>query len=136
MALRASRALGATSRPKCPAFAAPSLLPRRRGPAPCRVLTESADLAIGTIAPTFTLPEPLTGKKVSLSDFKGAPALLVMIICNHCPYVVLLKEEIVRIAKEYEAKGVAVVAISSNSVQTHPQVGTIRRGTVPHQMKS
>lgn len=50
----------------------------------CRVLTESAKLDIGSDAPTFELPEPLTGKTVKISDFKGK-ALLVTFICNHCP---------------------------------------------------
>lgn len=86
------------------------------------VLTESADLRVGEAAPAFQLPEPLTGKTWSLDDFRGKP-LLVMFICNHCPYVVHLKDNIVGLAKEYQGKGVEVVAISANSVQTHPQDG-------------
>lgn len=82
-----------------------------------------ADLELGAQAPTFELPEPLTGNTWKLSDFEGGKALLVMIISNHCPYVVLLKESLTELAKEYMAKGVKVVAISSNSVQTHPKDG-------------
>lgn len=51
----------------------------------CRVLTESAHLAIGSDAPAFELLEPLTGKTVKISDFQGSKGLLVMFICNHCP---------------------------------------------------
>lgn len=87
------------------------------------VLTESARIQIGSPAPDFKLQEPLTGKHHALADFKGQPALLVMFICNHCPFVVLLKDAIAELAKQYQDKGVAVVAISSNSVQTHPQDG-------------
>eukprot|EP00878_Enallax_costatus_P021707 GHUV01022997.1.p1 GENE.GHUV01022997.1~~GHUV01022997.1.p1 ORF type:complete len:280 (+),score=32.07 GHUV01022997.1:251-1090(+) len=90
----------------------------------CRVLTESAHMAIGSKAPDFELPEPLTGKSIRLNEATaGATATLVMFICNHCPFVVMLKPAIAALAKEYQAKGVAVIAISSNSIQTHPQDG-------------
>ncbi|KAF6251437.1 alkyl hydroperoxide reductase/ thiol specific antioxidant/ Mal allergen [Scenedesmus sp. NREL 46B-D3] len=88
------------------------------------VLTESAQMEIGSAAPDFELPEPLTGEVVSLAAASaGAKAVLVMFICNHCPFVVMLKGAIAALAKEYQAKGLAVVAISSNSSQTHPQDG-------------
>lgn len=87
------------------------------------VLTESAPFEIGAKAPSFALTEPLTGKTVTLDDFQGAPAYLVMFICNHCPYVVHLKEELVKVTNEYKGKGVAIVGISSNSTATHPQDG-------------
>lgn len=74
------------------------------------------------------LLEPLTGKIVRLSSYAaGAPATLVMFICNHCPFVVHLKPAITEMAKEYQAKGVKVVAISSNSTETHPQVSAAGR---------
>ena len=70
------------------------------------------------------LPEPLTGKQVSLDEVaEGASAILVMFICNHCPFVVLLKEKVVEVCKSYADRGVAAVAISSNSIKTHPQDG-------------
>ncbi|CAI5476695.1 unnamed protein product [Closterium sp. Yama58-4] len=88
------------------------------------VLTESQPLALGTRAPDFTLVEPLTGKTWSLSDFDGHPALLVMFICNHCPFVVHIKSQLVALGNDYISKhGLGVVAISSNSVLTHPQDG-------------
>ncbi|XWS25003.1 hypothetical protein CRYUN_Cryun27aG0033300 [Craigia yunnanensis] len=69
------------------------------------------------------LPEPLTGKTWTLEDFESYPALLVMFICNHCPFVKHLKKDIVKLSNFYIKKGLAVVAISSNSVATHPQDG-------------
>ena len=68
------------------------------------------------------LPDPKAGELVSLEDVKGSKGTLVMIISNHCPFVVMLKQEISRLAAEYQQLGIGVVAISSNSVQTHPQV--------------
>jgi peroxiredoxin len=61
------------------------------------------------------------GNTVSLADFKDSKALLVAFVCNHCPFVIHLREEFVKFAKEYQAKGVAVVAISSNDVENYPQ---------------
>jgi len=82
-------------------------------------LTYSKMLELGISASDFSLPDP-TGKKVALADFKNAPALLVMFICNHCPYVRHLADGIARLAKEYQQKGVAVVGISSNDVANYP----------------
>nr|XP_024362523.1 uncharacterized protein LOC112275946 isoform X1 [Physcomitrium patens] len=76
-----------------------------------------------TVAPDFQLVEPLTGKTWQLKDFETYPALLVMFICNHCPYVIHLKEDIAKLAGNYIPKGLAVVAISSNSVTSHPEDG-------------
>ncbi|KMZ72596.1 Peroxiredoxin [Zostera marina] len=84
---------------------------------------ESGAVSKGTRAPNFELPEPLTGKTHKLEDFEPYPALLVMFICNHCPFVVLLKKDIAKLAKFYMEKGLAVVAISSNSSITHLQDG-------------
>jgi peroxiredoxin len=82
-------------------------------------LTPSTMLPLGTAAPEFRLPDT-DGKVVSLDDFKGAPALLVGFICNHCPYVKHVRHELARLGKQYQEKGVAVVGISSNDVTTHP----------------
>ena len=82
-------------------------------------LTPSTMLALGTTAPDFQLPDT-SGKPVSLSDFEGAPATLVMFICNHCPYVIHIREELSKLAREYQAKGVAIVAISSNDAESYP----------------
>ncbi|KAL0314425.1 UNVERIFIED_CONTAM: hypothetical protein Sangu_2286900 [Sesamum angustifolium] len=85
--------------------------------------TESKGVNLGFRAPDFELPEPLTGKVWKLDDFESYPALLVMFICNHCPFVKHLKKDIVKLSNFYMKKGLAVIAISSNSVTTHPQDG-------------
>jgi peroxiredoxin len=82
-------------------------------------LTPSTMLPLGTVAPGFQLPDT-DGKTMSLEDFKGSPALLIAFICNHCPYVKHVRHELARLGKEYQGKGAAVVAISSNDVTTHP----------------
>src|SRR5688500_16771726 len=82
-------------------------------------LTQSQMLPLGTPAPDFRLPD-YNGKCVSLADFKDAPALLVMFICNHCPYVQHVKTAIAKLTAEYKKKGVASVAINSNDAQKYP----------------
>eukprot|EP00252_Welwitschia_mirabilis_P012717 TRINITY_DN280_c0_g1_i4.p1 TRINITY_DN280_c0_g1~~TRINITY_DN280_c0_g1_i4.p1 ORF type:complete len:243 (+),score=24.62 TRINITY_DN280_c0_g1_i4:119-847(+) len=89
--------------------------------------TESTTVPLKSKVPKFKLPEPMTGKMWKLEDFETKPALLVMFICNHCPFVIHLKKDIVKLANEYIPKGVAVVAISSNSIITHPQSQEIAR---------
>ncbi|KAJ3683484.1 hypothetical protein LUZ60_013711 [Juncus effusus] len=84
---------------------------------------ESTGVSVGFRAPYFELPEPLTGRVWKLDDFEAQPALLVMFICNHCPFVKHLKKSITKLANFYMNKGLAVVAISSNSIITHPQDG-------------
>ncbi|XP_024029406.1 uncharacterized protein LOC21400882 [Morus notabilis] len=105
------------------------LLPRTSVPASRKLFvvraarTDSKGVSLGFRAPDFELPEPLTGKVWKLTDFESYPALLVMFICNHCPFVIHLKKDIVKLTNFYMKKGLAVVAISSNSVSTHPQDG-------------
>ena len=83
--------------------------------------TPSTMMPLGTIAPDFTLPDAVSGRNLSLSDLKGKKATLVMFICNHCPYVLHVNDELVRIAREYQPKGVSFIAISSNDVDNYPQ---------------
>jgi len=83
------------------------------------VLTPSTMLPLGTAAPDFSLPDP-SGKMVKLADFAGKPALLVIFMCNHCPYVKHVAEGLAQLASEYQARGVGVVGISSNDVGSHP----------------
>lgn len=75
---------------------------------------------LGTAAPDFSLPEPATGKTVSLADFATTPALLVLFICNHCPFVKHIRAELARFAREYQARGLAIVAISANDAAHYP----------------
>lgn len=79
----------------------------------------STMLALGTAAPDFSLPDT-TGQLVSLADYKQAPATLVVFMCNHCPYVKHVANEFAEFAREYQAKGVAVIGINANDVSTHP----------------
>ena len=83
------------------------------------VLTPSTMLPLGTKAPDFSLPN-IDGRTVSRADLAGSPALLVIFMCNHCPYVKHVAPELARLARDYQAKGVAVVGINSNDVSKHP----------------
>lgn len=82
--------------------------------------TESTMLELGTIAPDFALPDVVTGKTVRRDDFKGKDALLVMFICPHCPYVKHIEQTLGTLGSDYAEKPLAIVAISSNDVTTHP----------------
>lgn len=79
----------------------------------------STMLELGTPAPDFSLPDT-AGKQVSLVDFKDAPALLVVFMCNHCPYVKHIRNGLAAFAREYQRKGLAVVGINANDLSTHP----------------
>ncbi len=81
--------------------------------------TPSTMLELGTPAPDFNLIEPISDSMVSLSQFTGQP-LLVAFICNHCPYVILIKEAFAKFAREYQQKGIQIVAINANDVDNYP----------------
>lgn len=82
--------------------------------------TPSTMIPLGTPAPDFTLPEVVYGKPISLEDVRGEKATIIMFICNHCPYVMLLNAELVRLANDYTPHGCSFVAISSNDVELYP----------------
>ncbi len=82
-------------------------------------LTPSTMAPLGMSAPTFRLPDT-DGRMVALSDFAEAPAVLVAFICNHCPYVKHIRKAFAQLARDYQAKGVAVIGISSNDAVAHP----------------
>jgi len=81
--------------------------------------TPSTMLPLGTRAPGFRLPDT-KGKLVSLDNFKDAPALLVVFMCNHCPFVKHIRSKFAELAKEYQGRGVGIVGINSNDVQFNP----------------
>ncbi len=83
------------------------------------VRTVSTMLPLGTAAPDFSLPD-YDGKLVSLNDFRGRKGLLVVFMCNHCPYVRHVAPELSKLADEYQQRGVGVVGISSNDILAHP----------------
>lgn len=83
-------------------------------------VTPSTMLPLGTEAPDFSLPN-VDGKTVSRDDFAEEKALLVMFICNHCPYVKHIREGLAALGRDYQGKGVGVVAISANDVANYPE---------------
>src|SRR5215510_11109980 len=84
--------------------------------------TPSTMLDLGTSLPSFALPD-FDGRTVSDADFTGSKALLVAFICKHCPFVKHIRQEFARFTREYEAKGLKVVAIASNSTDEFPEDG-------------
>lgn len=85
--------------------------------------TESTMLPLGTPAPGFSLTDTVTGRMVALQDTSGAPALLVMFLCNHCPYVIHVRDVLAVLTADLSARGVAVVGISANDPEKYPQDG-------------
>lgn len=83
------------------------------------VQTASTMLELGSKAPDFCLPDT-EGREVCLEDLQGAKALLVVFMCNHCPFVKHIQHELAAVIKEYQAQGLAAVAISSNDVANYP----------------
>nr|WP_309224520.1 thioredoxin family protein [Halomicronema sp. CCY15110] len=86
-------------------------------------MVSSTMLALGTPAPDFALPDVVSGDPISLDTFAGKSALVVMFICQHCPFVKHVQDELARLGQDYVPKNVGILAISSNSLQTHPQDG-------------
>lgn len=84
-------------------------------------LTPTTSIPLGFKAPAFTLPDVVSGKDLSYTDVRGEKGTLVMFICNHCPYVIHMHEQLIAIAEEYGKKGIGFVAISSNDVENYPQ---------------
>lgn len=82
--------------------------------------TASTMLELQTAAPDFQLPDVVSGETISLSTFTGKPALLVMFICQHCPFVKHVQDQLAKLGQDYGAKGVGIVAISSNDVTKYP----------------
>lgn len=77
--------------------------------------------ALGSRAPGFELPDTVSGETVSLDELKSDTATVVMFICNHCPYVKHVNEELVRLSDEYKEKDVSFVAISANDTEAYPE---------------
>src|SRR5688572_17633684 len=96
--------------------------------------TPSVMIPLGSTAPDFTLPDTVSGQNKSLNDLKGRAGTLIMFICNHCPYVKHLNQEIVSIANTYQPKGINVIAISSNDVAQYPDDGPEHMTVVAKQL--
>jgi len=83
-------------------------------------LTPTTNIPLGFKAPDFTLPDTVSGKEMSLSDFSSDTATVVMFICNHCPFVVHVRQGLVDLANDFLPKGISFVAISANDVANYP----------------
>lgn len=83
--------------------------------------SQSHALPLGATAPAFELPEVTSGEMVTLDRFAGSSALLVMFLCRHCPYVQHIQKELVRLARDYAAQPLGIVAISSNDPEAYPE---------------
>ncbi len=90
--------------------------------------TESNEFNVGKKAPDFNLINTVDDKQYVLNDLKGEKGTLIMFICNHCPFVIHVNEELVKMANQYQNKGIQFIAISSNDVVNYPQ-------DAPHLMK-
>jgi peroxiredoxin len=84
------------------------------------VKTASTMRKLGTPAPDFSLMN-VDGRLVGLNDFKDQPALLVIFMCNHCPFVKHVADGLAQLARDYMPRGVAIVGINSNDAAAHPQ---------------
>jgi peroxiredoxin len=84
--------------------------------------TPSTMLALGTPAADFRLPDP-RGREYSLADFAGAPGLVIMFICNHCPNVKHIRKRLAEVAREYTSLGIGFAAINSNDIGSYPEDG-------------
>lgn len=82
--------------------------------------TPSTMLALGTAAPDFCLEEPASRRRICRDDFREAPALLVVFLCNHCPYVRHIRSGLAAFAGEYMPRGLAMVGVNSNDVTAYP----------------
>ncbi|MBV6644419.1 MAG: thioredoxin family protein [Cyclobacteriaceae bacterium] len=83
-------------------------------------LTLSNMMTLGQKAPDFELPDVLSGTKKTLDSIRGTKGTMITFICNHCPYVVHVQDEIARMAHDYQSKGIAFLAISSNDAENYP----------------
>ena len=83
--------------------------------------TESNMLALGTVAPEFSLMDTVSEKTMNLHAMNGEVGTLIMFICNHCPFVIHVNPEIVKMTKEFQSKGIQFIAISSNDVEKYPE---------------
>jgi peroxiredoxin len=83
--------------------------------------TPTTQIPLGFKAPDFSLPDTVSGKDFSYDDLRGEKGTVVMFICNHCPFVIHVREELVNMANDYQSRGIGFVVISSNDVVNYPQ---------------
>lgn len=92
-------------------------------------------VTLGQKAPDFSLPDSVSGKNISLNEVRGDVATVVMFICNHCPFVIHVNDELVKLANDYKNKGIGFVAISSNDVVNYPEDAPDKMKEVALQLK-
>ena len=97
-------------------------------------LKESTMLALGTSMPDFSLPDVCTQEVISPAAFLGKPALLVMFICRHCPYVVHVQDELTKLARDYQVKDLGILGVSSNNVSGYPEDAPSRLKEMANQL--
>lgn len=95
-------------------------------------LTPSNMLPLGTPAPAFVLPDVSTRREISLGDFSSSQALVIIFLCNHCPYVVHVREELARMARDYAGRSVAFLGITANDVANYPDDSPENTRSVAH----
>lgn len=83
--------------------------------------TESTMLPLDTIAPTFSLMDTVSGKKMELKSLSGPKGTVIFFICNHCPFVIHVNPKIIELANQFQEKGISFIAISSNDIEKYPQ---------------
>jgi thiol-disulfide isomerase/thioredoxin len=93
-------------------------------------VTPSNMLPLGTQAPDFTLPDVISKKPLSLKQLKSDKATVIMFICNHCPFVKHVQQELVKVANDYQAKGIRFIAINSNDIENYPDDAPDKMGAV------
>jgi len=86
-------------------------------------VTPSNMMPLGTLAPEFSLVDTVSSNTLNLQQLKGSNGTVIMFICNHCPFVIHVNEQLVKLANEYSEKGIGFVAISSNDALNYPQDG-------------
>lgn len=96
--------------------------------------TPSAMLPLGTQAPDFSLPDTVSGHTLGLAQIRGPQATLIMFTCNHCPYVKHVQAELLRLARDYQARGVGMAAISSNDALRYPEDGPEEMAVLARQL--
>jgi peroxiredoxin len=94
----------------------------------------STMMSLGTVAPDFALPDVVSGRTVKRDDFAGQPALLVAFICNHCPFVVHIREPMAALIKEFQARGLAAVAVCSNDAARYPDDAPEKMATLARKL--
>jgi peroxiredoxin len=96
--------------------------------------TPSNMLPLGTKAPSFSLSDTVSGRSLTLDQIRGAQGTVVMFICNHCPFVKHINAGLVRAAKDYQPRGIAFVAISSNDAANYPDDSPEKMSTTAQQL--